>query len=128
MSGATRLREIAHIRLASVRAMHALGGEQPRVLAAVDAAARGDIAREDAESLLSAHLEARERCIAVLSGHTHGTQLDLPLLRRAGPAHPGLRVPFGPTTLIVSRGLGAIGLPLRWGAPAEVVIVNVEPV
>jgi hypothetical protein len=68
MSGATRLREIAHIRLASVRAMHALGGEQPRVLAAVDAAARGDIAREDAEALLSAHLEARERCIAAMRG------------------------------------------------------------
>jgi hypothetical protein len=66
--GATRLREIAQIRLASVRAMHALGAEQPRVLAAVDAAARGEIARDDAEALLSAHLEARERCIATMRG------------------------------------------------------------
>jgi len=96
-------------------------------------AARACVRAGDFELVLSHHPAlarhaARERCIAVLSGHTHGTQLDLPLLRRAGPAHPGLRVAFGATTLIVSRGLGAIGLPLRWGAPAEVVIVNVEPV
>lgn len=96
------------------------------------AAARAEVRAGDFELVLSHHPAlaphaARERCIAVLSGHTHGTQLDLPLLRRAGPAHPGLRVEFGATTLIVSRGLGAIGLPLRFCAPAEVVIVNVEP-
>ncbi len=96
------------------------------------AAARADVRAGDFELVLSHHpalaqYAARERCIAVLSGHTHGAQLDLPLLRRAGPAHPGLRVEFGPTTLIVSRGLGAIGVPLRLGAPAEVLIVNVEP-
>lgn len=95
-------------------------------------AARACVRAGDFELVLSHHPAlarhaARERCIAVLSGHTHGTQLDLPFLRRAGPAHPGLRVEFGPTTLIVSRGLGAIGVPLRFGAPAEVVIVNVEP-
>ena len=64
------------------------------------------------------------RTAVVLSGHTHGTQVDLPILRRLGPAHPGLRVELGTATLIVSRGLGVVGLPLRVGAPAEIVLVS----
>lgn len=96
------------------------------------AAARAGVKPGDFEIVLSHHPAlaphaARERCIAVLSGHTHGSQLDLPFLRRAGPPHPGLRVEFGATTLLVSRGLGAIGLPLRWAAPAEIVVVDLEP-
>lgn len=94
-------------------------------------AARANVGPEDFELVLCHHPSvaahvARERCVAVLSGHTHGGQIDLPLLRRAGPAHPGLRVELGPTTLIVSRGLGAIGVPLRFGAPAEVVLVTLH--
>ncbi len=60
----------------------------------------------------------------VLSGHSHGTQVDLPWLRRLGPPHPGLRARLGGAALIVSRGLGVIGIPLRIGAPAEVVVVE----
>lgn len=62
----------------------------------------------------------------VLSGHTHGTQVDLPFLRRLGPPHPGLRVELGETTLIVSRGLGVVGIPWRFRSPAEVVYVILE--
>lgn len=68
----------------------------------------------------------RERCLAVLCGHTHGTQLDLPWLRRAGPPHPGLRVQSGPTAILTSRGLGSIGLPVRIGAPTELVVIELE--
>ena len=60
----------------------------------------------------------------MLSGHTHGTQVDLPRLRKLGPQHPGLRVELGGTTLIVSRGLGVVGLPLRIGAPPELVVIR----
>jgi predicted MPP superfamily phosphohydrolase len=60
----------------------------------------------------------------VLSGHTHGTQLDLPWFRRSGPAHPGLRVELGDTVAITNRGLGSIGLPLRIGAPTELVVLE----
>ncbi len=60
----------------------------------------------------------------VLSGHSHGTQVDLPLLRDLGPSHPGLRVELGGTTLVVSRGIGVIGAPLRVGVPAEVVVLR----
>jgi len=95
------------------------------------AAARADVREGDFELVLCHHPGvvahvARERCVAVLSGHTHGSQIDLPLVRRAGPAHPGLRARVGPTTLIVSRGLGAIGVPLRFGAPAEIVLVKFQ--
>jgi predicted MPP superfamily phosphohydrolase len=96
-------------------------------LEAARAAVRGD----DFELVLchnphGAPFVARERCVAVLAGHTHGHQIDLPFARRAGPAHPGTRVQLGATTLIVSRGLGAIGLPLRIGAQAEIVLVELR--
>lgn len=60
----------------------------------------------------------------VLAGHTHGTQIDAPWLRRLGPPHPGTRVALGATTLLVSRGLGVVGVPLRIGARAEVLLVT----
>lgn len=62
----------------------------------------------------------------VLAGHTHGTQLDLPFLRRLGPPHPGARVRIGATTLLVSRGLGVTGVPWRCRAPAEVVVATLS--
>ncbi len=67
---------------------------------------------------------AHSRLAAVLSGHTHGRQIDLPWLRDFGPPHPGPRVRLGATTLVVSAGLGVIGVPLRYRAPAEVVLVR----
>lgn len=73
---------------------------------------------------LGAPAIARPGCAAILSGHTHGLQVDLPFLRRLGPNHPGSRVEIGATRVVVNRGLGAIGLPLRIGAPAEVVMVR----
>jgi predicted MPP superfamily phosphohydrolase len=52
--------------------------------------------------------------------------VDLPFLRDLGPAHPGLRVELGGTTVLVSRGLGVVGLPLRTGVPAEVSFVTLR--
>jgi predicted MPP superfamily phosphohydrolase len=90
---------------------------------------RGALGPSEVELILchnpgAARVLAREGCVGILSGHTHGGQVDLPLLRSFGPAHPGLRVRIGPTTLIVNRGLGVLGVPLRIGAPAEVVVVR----
>lgn len=71
------------------------------------------------------HLQ-RAGARVVLSGHTHGTQMDLPILRRLGPAHPGLRVELGGTTIFVTRGVGAVGVPFRWGSPAEVCVIELS--
>lgn len=67
---------------------------------------------------------ARPGCAAILAGHTHGGQVVLPLLPPLGTPHPGDRVELGTTTLVVSRGLGVLGVPLRIGAPAELVLVT----
>lgn len=93
--------------------------------------ARRDVRPGDVEVVLchnpaGARRFAREGCVAVLSGHTHALQVDLPLLRRMGPKHPGLRVQLGDTRLVVTRGLGVVGLPLRYRAPAEVVVLRLE--
>ncbi|MCA8979188.1 MAG: metallophosphoesterase [Planctomycetes bacterium] len=91
--------------------------------------ARADVRPGDVELVLchnpaGARRLAREGCAVVFAGHTHGTQVDLPLLRRVGPKHPGLRMQFGATRLVVTRGLGVVGFPLRVGAPAEIVLVR----
>lgn len=93
--------------------------------------ARRDVRPGDVEVVLchnpaGARRFARPGCAAVLSGHTHALQVDLPLLRRLGPKHPGLRVQLGETRLVVTRGLGVVGLPLRFRAPAEVVVLRLE--
>lgn len=96
----------------------------------VDLAAARAVARPEDFELVLCHNPrgapacARPRCLAVLSGHTHGGQLDLPWLRSAGPAHPGLRIDLGGTVVLVSRGLGSIGLPLRIGVPTELVVLE----
>lgn len=97
------------------------------------AAARKELRPGDVEIMLchnprGARALARSGCPLVLSGHTHGTQIDLPWLRGLGPDHPGLRVELGPTTLLVSRGLGVVGVPLRYAVPAEVVLAELVPV
>ena len=84
----------------------------------------GDVEVHLCHNPMGAPVLARAGARLVLSGHTHGTQLDLPFLRRLGPQHPGARVELGGCTLLVSRGLGVIGFPVRVGAPAEVVVAR----
>jgi hypothetical protein len=88
--------------------------------------ARADVRAGDVEVVLchnplGARALARPGCAAILAGHTHGAQVDLPGLRRLGPCHPGARLLLGGTLVVVSRGLGALGLPVRVRAPAEIV-------
>ena len=75
--------------------------------------------------------EAERRGVAlVLSGHTHGGQIRFP----AGPPiirqsrfclDEGLYV-HGSAMLAVTRGLGAVGLPWRWGADPEAVLLRIR--
>ncbi len=73
-----------------------------------------------------------EKVGLILSGHTHGGQIDLPLI--------GLPARFataelkyaqglfrrGDTQLYVSRGTGVIGLPLRFGVRPEIAVLRLR--
>jgi len=85
----------------------------------------GDVEIVLCHNPLGARAIARAGCAAILSGHTHAGQIDLPFLRRLGPVHPGLRVVLGETLLVTSRGVGAVGVPLRIGAPSEIVHLRI---
>lgn len=66
----------------------------------------------------------------VLSGHTHGGQVSLPLLgpvaARKYPVAAGLRAEMT-TTLFVSRGVGTVLLPTRIDCPPDVALLTLRP-
>ncbi len=93
--------------------------------------ARSGVRSGDVELVLCHNPQAADRlarsdCAAVFCGHTHGGQLDLPLMRGNGPAHPGTRVQLGRTRVLVNRGLGTIGLPVRIGVPTEILVARLR--
>ncbi|HTS39633.1 MAG TPA: metallophosphoesterase [Xanthobacteraceae bacterium] len=71
-----------------------------------------------------------DRFSLTLSGHTHGGQVKLPLLGRPiVPSRYGQRYAYGHVVendrhLIVSSGLGMSNLPVRFGVPPEVVLLE----
>ncbi len=72
------------------------------------------------------HLASRHSVSLVLSGHTHGGQVNLPLLGTVyGRSPERLRYKIGwdrmaATQIYVSRGIGTIVLPWRLRCPAEI--------
>jgi predicted MPP superfamily phosphohydrolase len=76
------------------------------------------------------HLASRHGVSLILAGHTHGGQVNLPLLGTVyGRSPERLRYKIGwdrmgTTQIYVSRGIGTIVLPWRLRCPAE--ITNLE--
>ena len=72
------------------------------------------------------------RAALTVSGHVHGGQINIPLLRRlAIPSRFGDRYARGHVVengrhLFVTRGVGTSTLPLRLGAPPEIVLLTLE--
>jgi uncharacterized protein len=111
-----------------------LGGIDDRIMGKPDW--NGVLSRHGRPDLLMAHnpdhfYEAEARGIPlVLSGHTHGGQIRLP----NGPAiirHSRFCLDEGvfgyrSSMVVVSRGLGSVVLPLRWGADPEAVLIEIE--
>jgi len=73
-----------------------------------------------------------ERVALTLSGHTHGGQVAIPVLRRPMlPSHYGERYARGHVVehgrhLLVTSGIGTSGLPIRFLAPPEVLTLRLR--
>jgi uncharacterized protein len=66
-----------------------------------------------------------------LSGHTHGGQVRFPkgppLIRQSRYCLDEAGYAFRSSLLVVSRGLGCVLLPFRWGADPEAVLLEILP-
>ena len=66
-----------------------------------------------------------------LSGHTHGGQIRFPggppIIRHSRFCLDEGVFAFRSSLLVVSRGLGSVGLPWRWGADPEAILLQVVP-
>jgi hypothetical protein len=71
-----------------------------------------------------------DRVALTVSGHTHGGQIALPVVRRVWtPSRHGERYAGGHVVedgrhMVVSRGIGTSSFPLRLGAPPELVVLR----
>ena len=95
------------------------------------------LAKHGPPHLLMAHnpdhfYEAEARGVPLtLSGHTHGGQIRWPngpaIIRQSRYCLDEGVFKFGESLLVVSRGLGSILLPIRWGADPEAVLIEINP-
>ncbi len=73
---------------------------------------------------------ARRGVAAVLAGHTHGGQIRIPglpvLVRMSRYRLDEGRYRIGTTEVVVSRGLGVVGLPVRIGCPPEAALLTLR--
>lgn len=90
---------------------------------------------DDDPAILLAHepdifVKVPERVTITLSGHTHGGQVNLPLIGRPIiPSRYGQRFAYGHIVeeerhLLVSSGLGLSGLPVRFMVPPEIALLT----
>lgn len=118
--------QLAFRRLARSRARAATGVDDlPGTMAKIS---------DNAPLLLMAHEpdifpKVSRRVAVTFSGHTHGGQVALAGFAPIVPSRYGRRFAYGHIVeegrhLIVSGGLGCSGMPLRFGVPPEIVLVE----
>jgi predicted MPP superfamily phosphohydrolase len=110
-----------------------LGGIDDRILGKPDWGRV--VAAHGAPHLLLAHnpdffYEAEARGVALtLSGHTHGGQIRFaggpPLVRQSKFCLDEGAYAYNSSLLVVSRGLGSVGLPWRYGADPEAMLIEI---
>ncbi len=134
-NGAVRLRhEGRDFWLAGLGSMWAFGGGLGRWRGVDDLSRTLTALADDAPAILLAHEpdifpRVPARVALTLSGHTHGGQVRLPGVPLRVPSNYGDRYAYGHIVeggrhLIVSAGLGTSGYPVRFGAPPEIVLVE----
>ena len=89
---------------------------------------------DDAPVILMAHepdifAEGSPRVALQLSGHTHGGQIQFFGFAPVVPSRFGRQYVYGHVVqddrhLVVSGGLGCSGIPMRFGRPPEIVVVD----
>lgn len=140
-----RMLETSGIRFLQNRSVLLERGAGRLLLAGVDDLLCGEARLDDAlerwpagtPSLLLSHNpdvfpEAVERGVSlILAGHTHGGQWRLPglpvLVRMSRYRLDEGHYLAGNSQLVVSRGLGATGLPIRICCPPEAVLLTLQP-
>lgn len=110
-----------------------LGGIDDRILGTPDW--NQLLAEHGPPHLLLAHhpdffYEAEAREVALtLSGHTHGGQIRFPkgppIIRQSQFCLDEGAYAYNSSRLVVSRGLGSVGLPWRYGADPEAVLIEI---
>jgi predicted MPP superfamily phosphohydrolase len=129
---------IATLKNESVRITHGngsfvLGGIDDLIFGKPDW--RGVISEHGSPHLLLAHnpdhfYEAEAHGVPLtLSGHTHGGQIRLatgaPIIRQSRYCLDEGVFAFRSSFLVVSRGLGSVCVPFRWGADPEAVLIEI---
>lgn len=94
------------------------------------------LVRDDAPVILMAHEpdifpEVPDRVAITISGHTHGGQVTLAGFAPVVPSRFGRRYVYGHIVeggrnLLVSGGLGCSGVPIRFGRPPEIVLIELR--
>lgn len=112
-----------------------LGGIDDRIMGKPDW--DGVLAKHGPPHLLLAHnpdhfYEAQARGVPlILSGHTHGGQIRFAngpaIIRQSRYCLDEGLFAYGESLLVVSRGLGSVALPFRWGADPEAVLLEITP-
>jgi len=136
------LRSAGITTLNNVSVVLAHGGGQ-FVLGAIDDLIFGKpdwphlLSQEGTPHLLLAHnpdhfYEAEGRGVPLtLSGHTHGGQIRFPggppIIRHSRFCLDEGVFAFRSSLLVVTRGLGSVGLPWRWGADPEAILLEIVP-
>lgn len=101
------------------------------------AGALGDVPEEAALIVLSHDPDLfpaiPDRAALTVSGHTHGGQVDVPVVRKwvipslFGDRYAGGHVEEGGRHLYVTRGVGTSGWPIRFRVRPEVVLLTLRP-
>jgi uncharacterized protein len=78
-----------------------------------------------------ADIVARHAVDLMLSGHTHGGQIRIPLMRPhflppLGEKYVEGLFSIGPMQLYVNRGIGTVALPFRFNCPPEVTLITLK--
>jgi predicted MPP superfamily phosphohydrolase len=131
------------VRVLRNESVRLIRGGQAIVLGGIDDLVMGQpdwpalTAAHGAPHLLIAHnpdhfyAAATRRVPLILSGHTHGGQIRLPggppIIRQSRFCLDEGVYAYESSLLVVSRGLGSVGLPWRWGADPEALLIEIAP-